>query len=668
MPLLKLDFQPGINKENTPYSTEGGWEDSDKIRFRSGRPQKIGGWDKYSSDLVAGLPRAQHTWRSLNGTTYLMIATHSKVYVDSGGILTDVTPIRSTATLGTNPFATDGSTSLVTVTHTSHGAISGDYVTFSGATDTGGILAAYLNGEHQITRIDDNTYTFVAGAVSTSATSGGGASVSAAYQINVGQQDGLFGYGFGAGAWSAGFYGFASYTGVELFPRTWSIDNWGEDIIFCPRGGSVYLWDATNPLNRATRITQAPSKVNALIVTKDRHLVCLGCNVPGNDSSDQDQLQIRWSNQEDYTDWNVTITNTAGDQLLTGGTRIVTSAAVEGQTIIWTDLDVHSMQYVGPPYTFGFQQIGTGTGIAGPNAWIAYNNNVYWMGRNAFYVYSGGVKSVPCTVQRFVFDAMNTDNQEKTFAVLNREYQEITWFYPTETVEDTALIGDISAAATTINVETTAGFPQTGSIRIDSEVIDYLDKTDTQFTGCTRAARGTVAVIHSDAAVVSDPDGNQAKEPSRYVTLGVLENAWWVGRMERCTMKDKGVLAFPVGTSRWGNIYRHENGYDADGEPLAAYIESSDFDLGEGDQLMFIHRVIPDFTIEGGSVDLKFRSRYYPLSSQINEVIGNVTSSTTKIDTRIRGRQMAFRIESDETGDWWKYGSTRIDARPDGRR
>lgn len=667
MSFLKLDFAPGINKENTPYATEGGWEDSTCIRFRANRPQKIGGWDKYSGDTVQGIPRAEHVWRTLNGTTYLMIATHSKVYVDSGGILTDVTPIRSTATLGTDPFATDGSTGLVTVTHTSHGAISGDYVTFSGATDTGGILAAYLNGEHQITRIDDNTYTFVAGAVSTSATSGGGASVSAAYQINVGQQDGIFGYGFGAGAWSAGFYGYASYTGVQLFPRTWAITNWGEDVIFCPRGGAAYLWDATNPLNRATRITQAPSKINYLLVTKDRHLVCFGCNVPGNDSSDQDQMQIRWCHQEDYTDWTPTVTNTAGDQFISGGTRLVSAAAIEGQIVVWTDTDVHSMQYVGPPYTFGFQQIGTGTGIAGPNAWAAYNNAVYWMGRNAFYIYSGGLSPLKCTVQRFVFDGINTDNQEKTFAVVNREYQEITWFYPTETIESTKLMGAITDAATTILVQTTAGYPQSGVIKIDDEVIAYTDKNDTQFLNCTRAQRGTTAAAHIDDSVVTDPDSGQGKEPCRYVTLSPIDNLWWIGRMERTAWQDKGALAYPIATSRWGNIYRHESGYDADGQALFADITSSDFDLGEGDNMMFIKRIIPDFTLTG-VVEMYVRTRRYPLSSQITALEADITSATEKMDTRIRGRQIAVTFQSENVGDWWRYGATRIDVQPDGLR
>jgi hypothetical protein len=397
-------------------------------------------------------------------------------------------------------------------------------------------------------------------------------------------------------------------------------------------------------------------------------LVCYGCNTPGNDASAQDQMQLRWCNQEDYTDWTPTVTNTAGDQLLTGGTRIVAAAEIEGQSVIWTDLNLHSQQYIGPPYTFGFTQIGTGSGIAGPNSWVAHNNAVYWMGRNSFYIYSGGMKLLPCSVQRFVFDSVNSDNINKTFAVFNKEFQEITWFYPTETVEDTALLADISAIATTISVETTAGFPQTGSIRIGSEVIDYTDKDDTQFTGCTRGARGTTAATHADGDVVEDPDGEQGKEPCRYATFSAIDGIWWTGRMERCAWHDKGALAYPVATARWGNIYRHENGYNADGQPLAAYIQSSEFDLGEGDSVMLIRRVVPDFTIDSGSVDVRFKTRYYPLATQYTESVGTVTPSTGKIDTRIRGRQMALRIESSAVDDWWKYGATRIDQQPDGLR
>jgi hypothetical protein len=669
MPLLKLDFQPGINKENTPYSTEGGWEDSDKIRFRAGKPQKIGGWEKYLTDQLIGVPRALHIWRALDGTTYTAIGTHIKVYVDTGGVYSDITPLRETQAL-TNPFTTTASSATITVTDVAHGADDGAYVTISGSTSVDGIPDTEINAEHVITYVDADTYTItVTTTATTGGVTGGGASVSAAYQINPGQIDGLYQYGFGAGAWGAGTFGTVRTTGVSLSPRTWSMTNWGEDLIFSYLGGPVFVWDTSAGGNtRATEITQAPSKNNFVTVTKDRHLVCLGCNDPSDDSSAIDTMNVRWCSQEDYTDWVPVIENTAGSQLLTGGTQILSCANIEGQTMIWTDEDMHSMQYIGPPYTFGFQQIGTSTGIVSPNAWIAYNNSVFWMGQNSFYVFAGGVNTMPCSVQRFVFDSLSEDQSRKVFACLNREFHEITWFYPTKTIEDTTLNGAIGAADTTITVATTAGYQESGEILIGSERITYTGKTDTRFTGCTRGYAGTTAAAHADDAAVSENAGDPALEPCRYVTYSILEQTWWVGRLERTAWKDKGALKYPIATNRGGYLFNHEFGYDAETDPLVAFIESSDFDLGEGDQMMFIHRVLPDFTIDSGSVDLKFRSRYYPLSSQVNETVGNVTNSTTKIDTRIRGRQMAFRIESDETGDWWKYGSTRIDQRPDGRR
>jgi len=668
MPLLKLDFQPGINKENTPYSTEGGWEDSDKIRFRSGKPEKIGGWQKYLSTQLLGVARGLHIWRALDGTIYTAIATNIKVYIDLGGVYQDVTPVRETQAL-TNPFTTTASSATITVTDVAHGADDGAYVTISGSAAVDGIPDTEINAEHQITYVDADTYTItVTTPATTGGVTGGGASVSAEYQINPGQADGVYQFGWGAGAWGAGTWGTIRSGAISVSPRTWSLVNWGEDLVMNAWGEAVYIWDATTPTTRATRISQAPSKVNVVTVTRDRHMICLGCNTPGNDSSDLDTMMVRWCDQENYSDWTPTVTNTAGSQLLTGGTEILAAANTEGQTIVWTDEDMHSMQYIGPPYTFGFQQIGASTGIVGPNAWTAYNNTVFWMGQNSFYMYRGGPQSMPCTVQRFVFNNLSEDQQRKTFAALNREYHEISWFYPTKETEDTQLNGAITAVDTTITVNTTAGFPEAGELQIGSERLTYTGKTDTKFTGCTRAYAGTIAAAHADDATVSSNATAPSLEPCRYVTFSLLENTWWVGRMERSAWKDKGALKYPIAANRQGYLYNHEFGYDAEADPLVAFIESSDFDLGEGDQMMFIHRVLPDFTIDSGSVDLKFRSRYYPLSTQVNEAVGNVTSSTTKIDTRIRGRQMAFRIESDEAGDWWKYGSTRIDQRPDGRR
>ena len=677
MALLKLDFLPGVNKENTPYTNEGGWVQSDKIRFRSGKPEKIGGWDKYIPTQLLGTARALHIQRTLDGTIYLAIGTNEKVYVETGGSLTDITPVRETQAL-TNPFDTSTGSAVITVNDTAHGAEDGAWVTISGSTAVGGIPDTEINAEHQITYVDADSYTITVSTAATSTvTGGGGASVSAAYQVNPGAVSGIYQYGWGAGAWNqprasgAGWNRPAVSAGVALDPRVWHFQSWGEDIIMGYIGGPLYLWDATNPLDRATQITQAPHKVNHFVVTSDRHLVCFGCNQPGvaNASTTLDSMQVRWATQEDYTEWTVTAVNTAGDYLVTGGTEIRGVANTESQTLIWTDDTVHAMQYIGPPYTFGFNQAGTSSGIVSSNAWASYNNVVYWMGDNAFYVYQGGTAVHPCTVQRYVFNGLDAQQKAKVYATLDRENHEITWFYPTTSVGNRSLNGAITAADTTITVNSTAGYALTGSIEIDSEVIDYTGKTDASFTGCTRGARGTVAAAHDDEATVSNPDTNNwSAEPYHYVSYGLIDGLWWVGKLERTAWVDRGALPYPVAVGPAGYLFNHEKGYDADGEPMVAQIVSGDFDIGEGDSLMLINRVIPDFTIEGGSVDLKFQSRYYPLSNQVKETVGTVTSSTTKINTRIRGRQLALSISSKNLGDWWKYGSTRIDQRTDGRR
>lgn len=673
MSLLKLNFRPGVNKENTPYTEEGGWVDSDKIRFRSGKPEKIGGWDKYIQSQLTGVPRSSQVWRSLDGTIYTAYGTHSKIFVESSSILFDVTPIRVTyeSTDSDNCIETDGSTTTVIVNITSHGCTDGAYVTISGSTDVGGVPAAEINAEHEINYIDQDSFSITVTTSSTSSVAaGGGTSIEVACQINPGQIDGTYQYGFGAGVWGAEGWGTArTSAAVELYPRTWSLENWGEDLIINPIGGAVYIWDATTPEVRAVQITEAPHKVNHVLVTKDRHLVCFGCNQPGtaNASTDLDSLQIRWSDQEDYADWTVRAENTAGDQLLTSGTEIRAAANTEAQVIVWTDDSVESMQYIGPPYTFGFQQVGSSVGIISPQAWVAYNNILYWMGDNAFYTYQGGATVMPCTVQKFVFSNLDIAQRKKVFTSIDRENYEISWYYPTEEVESTVLNGDITDSSTTIYVGTTAGFASTGCLSIGDENISYTGKTDVSFTGCTRAQRGSTAAAHSSGDTVYCAANLGSREPARYVSFSLIDNLWWIGRLERTTWADAGALRYPIATSPNGYIYNHESGYDADGEPMVAYIQSADFDIGEGDNMMFIHRVIPDFFVTG-SVDMKMRSRYYPLSAQVNESIGTVTTGTTKLNTRIRGRQMALRIESDDLGDYWKYGAARIDQRPDGRR
>lgn len=668
MAYQELNFRPGVNKENTPYTQEGDWVDSDKIRFRSGKPEKIGGWQKYIDTQLFGTPRASYVWRVLSGAIYTAFATQFKVYVETGGSVTDITPIRATSSL-TDPIATTSGSTTLTITDLAHGADDGAFITISGADAVGGVPADEINAEHQVTVIDGDTYTITVDTAATSSVGSGGGALDIEYQVNPGLADSAFQYGWGAGPWSEGAWGTPRAEGVEIDPRLWSFQNWGEDLVINPKGGGVYLWDATTPTQRAAQIEEAPHKTNLVLVSKDRHMICFGCNLPGADNADTplDALQVRWSQQEDYTEWTPTSTNTAGSQLLTAGTEIIAAANTENQILIWTDDKVESMQFIGPPFTFGFAQIGTSAGIASSRAWAAYNNVIYWMGENAFYVFQGGTSVLPCTVQRFVFDGLNIKQKDKVFTALDRENHEIMWFYPTEDVEATKLNGDIGASDTEILVENTASFPIEGSIQIRDEIIEYSGKSDTRFLNCTRGARGTIATNHNDEEDVLEPDFIGNNETCRYVSYNVIDKLWWIGRLERTTWVDRGSLEYPIATDCCGFTYNHEIGRDADGDPMVATVLSADMDLGQGDKLMFVRRFVPDFFIEG-SLSARLRTRYYPLSDQVQEVIGTVTPTTSRIDTRIRGRQIALRLRSADLGDYWKYGDVRIDTQPDGRR
>lgn len=758
MALLKLDFKPGVNKEDTPYTNEGGWVESDKIRFRSGRPEKIGGWTKYQNTTVEGVTRRLHPFRTLDGTNYLAIGTTEKVYVETGGTFIDITPIRDTLTTA----ATDNCISVdyaypnrVNFAVTSHGCDDGAWVTVSGVesgvsttlsasitdtatsltltssvgfhgstifvkigseimsgTNSGGTISSLtrgvngttavahtsgdtvelydlagiplfeINAEHKITVSGvNNFYATVSTGVSgtNSASSTGGTAIDIECQINPGVVNGTLQYGFGSGAWAAGTWGTVRSSAIPLDPRVWNFASWGEDLIVNYQGGPLYYWDASNATDRATLVTQAPYQVDNILVTQDRHLVCLGCNPPGtaNALQPKDNLQIRWSDQEDYTAWTVTATNTAGDQLLTNGTRIVGAISTESQNVIWTDSDVQSMQFLGPPYTFGFNQIGTFSGLISSRAAAAYNNVVYWMGDSAFYVFQGGTNVLPCTVQKYVFDAIDLSQRRKIFCTVNRRDNEITWFYPATSQDVRYLNGAIGTADTTIQLESTAGLPTSGQVFIKtlgvSERVSYTAKNDTQLLNCSRAVLFTTAAVHNDGDEVTLVTGSSiggtswSQEPYHYVTYNVVDKLWWVGTLERTAMVDSGELSNPIGVDVYGQLFYHEDGYDADGNPLVAYVQSGDFDIGEGDSLMHIHRVIPDFTIDG-SLELSMQTKYYPLADEVKETIGTVTSSTTKINTRIRARNMALRIKSKALNDWWKYGSTRIDQRTDGRR
>lgn len=637
MPLTKLQFQPGINKETTSYSNEGGWFDMDKMRFRAGFPEKIGGWVKVGLKSFLGTCRALHAWRTINLDNYLGLGTSLKYYIEEGEGYYDITPIRATTAAGDVTFAAVDGSSILTVSDTAHGAVVGDFVTFSGAVSLGGqITAAVLNQEYQIaTIINDDSYTIVARTVATVADitingqytptpvvadssdiGNGGAAIVGAYQINVGLDTAIFGNGWGAGTWSRGTWGSgASVDALTDTLRIWTHDNFGEDLVINVYNGGIYYWDASSGLTtRAVPLTSLsgasnPPTVAAKVIVSDvdRHVIAFGCNPLG--SSTQDPLLIRFSDQENAADWTPTTTNTAGDLLVGSGSRIVTAVETRQQILVLTDISVHAMQYLGPPFTFGINMLAEGTTVAGPNAAVAVDDSVFWMGQTEFYVYNGSVQKLPCSVRDYVFSNFNANQIEKVYCSTNTSFAEIWWFYPSA----------------------------------NSENID------------------------------------------RYVVYNYEQNVWYYGSMARSSWLDRGVVGFPIAAGLDGYLYYHENGFD-DGSTspatgINAYIESSQFEIADGNNFSFVSRLIPDITFRNStatspSVVFTMKARNFPGGAYLqddNETVTKTASTpveqfTNQVYVRLRGRSMALRVESSTTGIGWRLGSPRIDIRPDGRR
>jgi len=640
MPLQKLQFQPGINRETTSYTNEGGWYDCDKVRFRSGFPEKIGGWSKVGFNSFLGSCRALWPWRTLGLDTYLGVGTHLKYYVEYGNGYYDITPIRSTTAAGDVTFsATDGSTTI-TVNDPSHGAVQNDFVTFSGATSLGGnITADVLNQEYQIAEIlDTSSYTIIAREVASlsditvdgqytptpvtanaSDTGNGGALVVGTYQISVGLDTSIVGTGWGAGPWSRGTWG--SGATVDLITdtlRIWTHDNFGEDLLFNVMNGGIYYWDSSgiSPLTtRGVALSDLPGAdlaptiaTKVLVSDVDRHVIAFGCD-PLENIGQQDPLLIRFSDQENVVDWNPTTTNTAGDLRLGSGSKIVTAIETRQQILVFTDVSLHAMQYIGPPFTFGINMISENITIRSPISVAAVEDTVYWMGKNEFYVYNGGVQTLPCSVRDYVFSDFNTTQAEKCFASVNSSFSEIWWFYPS-----------------------------------------------------------------------ADSDNND-----RYVIYNYLQNVWYYGNLTRTAWIDRGVNETPIAAGRDGYLYNHEVGFDdgstSPASAITAYIESSQFDLGEGDQFSFVRRLIPDLTFRNSTsndstVNFTLKARNFPGGAylQSNSKSVEKTASvpveqfTQDAHIRLRGRSMAIRVDSDITGTGWRLGSPRIDVRTDGRR
>ena len=716
MPLQKLQLRPGVNRESTTLANEGGWFDCDKIRFRSGYPQKIGGWAPLSSSTYVGVARSLWNWVTLKGYNLLGVGTNIKYYIESGGTYNDITPIRVTTTLPNNPFTTLNASPTVTVNAPNHGANNGDYVTFSGATAVGGLT---LNSEFVIAYVDSNTYTITASSNATSTATGGGAAVSAAYQLNSGASTITYQTGWGAGLWAGyvngttvtllngtinnsvttvvvtsttGFsatgtilidselitytgktgtdftgcvrgtngttaashttgatvYNASTFTGwgqsisTNTFTqiRLWSEANFGEYLLINPSNGPMYLWIPSYNVsgnltftNRAELLSPSSSgvyqtdaecpSITSLITVSDasRFVIAFGSNGYTTDPvpTQQDPMLIRWSDQENYQVWNPAATNQAGSFRLSSGSFIVAQQQTRQEILVWTDAALYSMQYLGPPFVWGFNILADNLSIISPNAIATANNVTYWMGADKFYAYSGRVETLPCSLRQYVFGDINTTQSSQFFAGTNEGYSEVWWYY----------------------------------CSADSTVID------------------------------------------RYVIYNYLDQVWYYGTLGRTAWLDSPLRNFPMAATYSNNVVFHENGVDditTTGNilPITSYIQSSDFDIGDGHNYGFVWRMIPDITFDGSTtpapntpqVTFTVRPRQNPgapygtadtptvasTQSYANQRNYTVQEFTQIVYTRLRGRQMAFKIISDTVGTQWQLGVPRIDVRPDGRR
>jgi len=612
-----IKLKPGINREGTRYTTEGGYYDGDKIRFRQGTPEKIGGWAQISTSNFEGVCRSLHNWVTLGGQNLIGVGTHLKFYVENIGSYFDITPLRATNAL-TNPFATTSGSAVVTVTDSNSGYQNGDYVTFSNATAVGGLT---LNGEFVVSlsvTTAANSYTITAASNASSSATGGG-TVSAAYQINVGNPFAVPIEGWGASSWGSGAWNVGESSTTEI--RFFSQSNFGEDLIFGNNGGSIFYWDATGSvttravlLSTLSGASDVPAIQNLILVSDiSRFVFCFGTNPIG--SNTIDPTLLRWSDQEDATNWTPSATNQAGSLRLSRGTKIVAASQARQEVLVWTDSSLYSLQYVGAPAVWAATLVGENISISSQNA-VAYANGVaYWMGKDKFYMYDGRTQPLKCDVRKYIFNDFNTAQYSQVFSGTNESFHEVWWFYCSD-----------------------------GETNIDKYVIyNYLDKI------------------------------------------------WYYGTLARTAWLDSGLRDSPLAATYTLNLVDHENGVDdnqtTSTAAIAAFIESSDFDIGDGDRFSLVNRVVPDVSFDGSTATNPAATltlhalassgsgRNSPVSEGgVNNATVTRTATspvevfTDLINIRVRGRQLSMKFSSSATGVTWQLGTPRLDIRPDGRR
>ena len=624
MTMQKLQFKPGLNRDQSNYTNEGGWYSGDKVRFRSGYPQKIGGWLRYGVFTLLGICRQMFVWITSTSDNIMAIGTNKKLYLDSGSNLYDITPLqRTSTTLGAaaGPFTATTGSSTISVSYSTDSAYDpevGNYVTFSGATGLGGnITATVLNQNYEIKTVNTSTkvYTITASVVATAGDSAnGGATVTAKYDIDVGPAINIIGYGWGAGAWGRGGWGSGSVVPVVIKQRDWFFDNFDNDLVANIRGGTPYYWTldtlyATRavPLSSIAGASDVPTQVTQLLVSQgDKHLLAFGATPYGGGAFDP--LLIRWSNQDEPANFTPAPTNSAGFIRVSRGDGIIRAIPTRQEILVYTNATLSSLQFLGTTDVFGIQELSDNISIAGPRAVTTVGGQAIWMGTDKFYVYSGRVDTLPCTLRNHVFQNINYDQLEQVVCGTNEQWNEVWWFYPT-----------------------------------------------------------------------ANSSTNDA-----YVIYNHFDKIWYYGTINRTAWNDSPLRQYPQaagGVEDAQVVYNHEEGVDDDTIPMAAYIQSSDFDIVDGEQFLLIKRIIPDVEFAGSnmitnptpSVLITMKPRNFPGSAYATSPAKNVIETavdiyTNQIFMRARARQMGFKISSADIGVQWQLGSPRLDGRPDGKR
>jgi len=640
MPLQKLQFRPGLNREGTDYSNEGGWYDGDKIRFRSGFPEKIGGWTRMATAQFLGFARSLWNWVALSGANYLGVGTNIKYYIEQGGTYYDVTPIYVTNTLTAiaGTITTASGSPIVTIQDGTYNPNVGDYVLITSTTAVNGIT--FTGGEYEVLTVPSSTtFTVNFGSNASGTGSGTGGTVTLKYEYPIGLSVYSIGTGWGAGGWGRGGWGSGTTVGIGQQLRLWSNDNYGQELFIAPRGGPIYYWLptgssypsgtsgglATRAQDLALESTSAgysgqfvPNATYQVLSSAiQRFIICMGANPydPGDPSTTFDPLLVRWSDQENPYEWVPAVTNQSGEFRLSNGSQIICARTTRQEILVWTDSAIYSMQYLGPPYIWGFQILMDNISIMSPNAAITINNVTYWMGADKFFMYSGRVETLPCTLWQYIFNDINKDQAFQVFAGSNESYSEIWWFY------------------------------------------------------CS----------------------NNSTTVDKYVIFNYLERVWYYGTMGRTAWLDSGTRQYPMAADYNRRILFHESAVDdvAGEAPVAinAYVQSSDFDIGDGHNFGFVWRILPDINFNGSNVNNPYVTMQVkprrnsgtpygtaddPQVTSADNFSGaptyNIQEFTGQVYTRLRGRQLAFRIESDSLGVSWQLGSPRIDIRNDGRR